>query len=127
MTTFHNHTHRPGADEDGCCTTCGLEFEDPRELAHECPPGFTTPPANCPECGFGFAEAHCVLPDNGENLHAWCLVKRLREQVSSARREALEDAEKQCWQGGAPLCAAPIHCGCREKVAAAIRNLMEAK
>jgi hypothetical protein len=29
------------ADADGRCTRCGLEFEDPAELAHECPPGFT--------------------------------------------------------------------------------------
>lgn len=29
------------ADEDGCCDVCGCEFEDPRLLTHECPPGFS--------------------------------------------------------------------------------------
>jgi hypothetical protein len=28
-------------DADGHCTRCGCEFEDPKETAHECPPGFT--------------------------------------------------------------------------------------
>ena len=27
-------------DEDGHCRRCGLEFEAPAELTHECPPGF---------------------------------------------------------------------------------------
>lgn len=30
----------PAPDEDGRCTVCGLVFEDPAELKHECPPGF---------------------------------------------------------------------------------------
>lgn len=31
----------PSVDSDGHCTRCGLKVEDPRELTHECPPGFT--------------------------------------------------------------------------------------
>lgn len=27
-------------DTDGHCVICGLPFEDPKELTHECPPGF---------------------------------------------------------------------------------------
>lgn len=34
----------PKADPDGCCTVCGCPLEDPAELTHECPPGFTAPP-----------------------------------------------------------------------------------
>ena len=30
-------------DEDGHCKRCGLEFENPAELTHECPPGFRQP------------------------------------------------------------------------------------
>lgn len=31
-------------DENGRCAVCGLEFEDPKLLTHECPPGFVAPP-----------------------------------------------------------------------------------
>jgi len=34
----------PRSDEDGHCTRCGCPFEDPRELTHECPPGFIDAP-----------------------------------------------------------------------------------
>ncbi|SRR6266404_6686 len=44
---FHRHDEcgfgmeTPVPDEDGRCTRCGCEFEDPKETTHECPPGFT--------------------------------------------------------------------------------------
>lgn len=31
----------PHPDEDGACSRCGCEFEDPAELTHACPAGFT--------------------------------------------------------------------------------------
>jgi hypothetical protein len=35
----------PARDQDGRCTVCGLEWEDPREHEfHECPPGFGRAP-----------------------------------------------------------------------------------
>lgn len=33
-------------DSDGHCSRCGLEFEDPAILTHECPPGFTATSAS---------------------------------------------------------------------------------
>ncbi len=36
---------RPRRDEDGTCTVCGLEWENPEEYEfHECPPGFGQKP-----------------------------------------------------------------------------------
>lgn len=32
--------NRISPDEDGHCTRCGLEWEDPNGSIHECPPGF---------------------------------------------------------------------------------------
>lgn len=33
-----------GADESGHCPICGCAFEDPKELTHQCPPGFAVKP-----------------------------------------------------------------------------------
>ncbi len=33
----------PADDGSGHCTRCGCLLEDPRELMHECPPGFAIP------------------------------------------------------------------------------------
>lgn len=34
----------PRADDEGRCTRCGLPFEDPAELQHECPQDSRSPP-----------------------------------------------------------------------------------
>jgi len=39
-------------------------------------------------------------------------------------RRGVEDAAAVCFQQDT-LCAAPMHCGCREKIAQAIRALMD--
>lgn len=37
---FCGHREFALTDADGHCVRCGLEVEDPKELTHECPPGF---------------------------------------------------------------------------------------
>jgi hypothetical protein len=59
------------------------------------PPDDEEEKATCPECGFNFLKAHCVLGDEGENYHAWCLVLRLRRKIdnlTAERDDALESA-----------------------------------
>lgn len=41
--TFDPSWIEPKPDEDGDCTHCGLPFEDPAAVTHECPPGFARP------------------------------------------------------------------------------------
>jgi hypothetical protein len=104
------------------------------------PPDDEEDEATCPECGFSFAKAHCVLGDEGENYHAWCLTLRLRRQIDNltaerdeARREALETAARRLEQMAKAIndkyLGIPHHgadtCALREG-AEAIRNLMEA-
>lgn len=48
-----------GVDADGHCVRCGLEVEDPKELAHECPPGFTSETPAKPLPGFGHENDMC--------------------------------------------------------------------